>query len=182
MLKYYSFFEAFPLVYTEIYDFNLGLVATSYLCILVCCTLGVCTYTAYLWFYLEPNIKKYGLGVQENWLRPAMAAVFLPTIGLFLFAWTSRADIHWIVSVIGITIYGFGVFIMYVLSAYLLTFLLPCHSTRFACHTYLDSNATLTRIKASNAYSSTSQSRTLSTLLRSSPPTTSVAPHSPAAP
>ncbi|KAK5135621.1 hypothetical protein LTR08_005101 [Meristemomyces frigidus] len=109
---YYSFFEAFPLVYAEIYHFNLGLVATSFLCILVSCVLGVSTYVAYLWFYLEPDIKKNGLRVQEFWLRPAIAATFLPTIGLFIFAWTSCPDIHWIVSIIGITIYAFDVFII----------------------------------------------------------------------
>ncbi|KAK6396581.1 hypothetical protein LTR65_008479 [Meristemomyces frigidus] len=111
-VNYYSFFEAFPLVYSEIYHFNLGLLATSFLCILVSCILGVSTYTAYLWFYLEPDIKKNGLRVQESWLRPAMIAVFMPTVGLFIFAWTSRSDIHWIASIIGITIYAFGVFII----------------------------------------------------------------------
>ncbi|KEQ90415.1 hypothetical protein AUEXF2481DRAFT_33957 [Aureobasidium subglaciale EXF-2481] len=109
---YYSFFEAFPIVYSDIYHFNLGLVSTAFLCILVACILGVSTYMAYLWFYLEPRIRKYGLSIQESWLRPALIAVFMPTVGLFLFAWTSRADIHWIVSIIGITIYGFGVFII----------------------------------------------------------------------
>ncbi|KAI5271944.1 MFS general substrate transporter [Aureobasidium subglaciale] len=109
---YYSFFEAFPIVYSDIYHFNLGLVSTAFLCILVACILGVSTYMAYLWFYLEPRIRKYGLRIQESWLRPALIAVFMPTVGLFLFAWTSRADIHWIVSIIGITIYGFGVFII----------------------------------------------------------------------
>jgi DHA1 family multidrug resistance protein-like MFS transporter len=37
---------------------------------------------------------------------------FGPTIGLFLFAWTARASIHWIVPTIGITIYGATVFIV----------------------------------------------------------------------
>lgn len=112
LLQYYSFFEAFPIVYSEIYNFNLGLTATSFLCILVSCIMGVTTYVCYLWFFLEPDVKKNGLRTQEFRLRPALYAVFLPTIGLFLFGWTSREDIHWIVSIIGITIYAFGVFIM----------------------------------------------------------------------
>jgi DHA1 family multidrug resistance protein-like MFS transporter len=41
-----------------------------------------------------PDILKNGMGPQEGVLKPALIFVFGPTISLFLFAWTSRADIH----------------------------------------------------------------------------------------
>lgn len=69
-------------------------------------------YIAYLYFWLVPDIKKNGLRAQESRLVPALFAVFGPPIGLFLFAWTARPDIHWIVSITGITIYGASVFII----------------------------------------------------------------------
>ena len=45
-------------------------------------------------------------------MRPALIACFGPTIGLFLFAWTANPSIHWIASVIGITIYATTVYIV----------------------------------------------------------------------
>lgn len=109
---YYSFFEAFPLVYGGIYGFNIGEVSTTFICIFIACLIGVSIYVSYLYFFLIPDVMKNGLRAQEHRLKPALFAVFLPTAGLFLFGWTSRESVHWIVSVIGITIYGVGVFIM----------------------------------------------------------------------
>ncbi|KAL6881695.1 major facilitator superfamily domain-containing protein [Trichoderma longibrachiatum] len=109
---YYSFFEVFPLVYPVFYGMNLGEVGLVFLCILVSCIIGIVIYTAYIYFYMNPRIEKFGWPVQEDRLIPALPASFGPTIGLFLFAWTARASIHWIVPTIGITIYGATVFIV----------------------------------------------------------------------
>ncbi|KAM0741978.1 hypothetical protein ACQRIT_002155 [Beauveria bassiana] len=109
---YYSFFEVFPLVYPVDYHMSLGQVGLVFLCILIACIIGVVTYFCYLYFYMNPRIVKFGFGAQEERLVPALAAAFGPTIGLFLFAWTARASIHWIVPTIGITIYGATVFVV----------------------------------------------------------------------
>ncbi|KAG9256467.1 major facilitator superfamily domain-containing protein [Emericellopsis atlantica] len=109
---YYSFFEVFPLVYPVYYGMNLGEIGLVFLCILVSCALGIAIYGGYLYFHQNPQIVRYGMPAQEARLIPALPASFGPTIGLFLFAWTSRASIHWIVPTIGITIYGATVFIV----------------------------------------------------------------------
>lgn len=109
---YYSFFEVFPLVYPVMYGFSLGMVGVLFLCILVACAIGMATYVIYLRFYLIPDILKNGMRAQESRLQPALICAFGPPIGLFLFAWTARPDIHWIVSTIGITIYASTVFIV----------------------------------------------------------------------
>ncbi|KAJ5594760.1 major facilitator superfamily domain-containing protein [Penicillium hispanicum] len=109
---YYSFFEAFPLVYPVDYHMNLGQVGLVFLCILVACIIGIAVYVAYIYYWLNPRIARFGFGAQEERLLPALPASFGPTIGLFLFAWTARASIHWIVPTIGITIYGATVFIV----------------------------------------------------------------------
>lgn len=49
---YYSFFEAFPLVYTDIYGFNLGFMSTAFLSIVVACFLGTLVYLVYISCYL----------------------------------------------------------------------------------------------------------------------------------
>jgi DHA1 family multidrug resistance protein-like MFS transporter len=109
---YYSFFEVFPLVYPVDYHMNLGQIGLVFLCILVSCIVGIVSYVAYIHYYMNPRIRKYGFGAQESRLIPALPTAFGPTIGLFLFAWTARASIHWIVPTIGITIYGATVFVV----------------------------------------------------------------------
>ncbi|CAM1511189.1 Fc.00g087020.m01.CDS01 [Cosmosporella sp. VM-42] len=109
---YYSFFEVFPLVYPVYYNMNLGQIGLVFLCILVSCLIGVAAYTAYLYYWVDPRIAKFGWPVQEARLIPALPAALGPTIGLFLFAWTARASVHWIVPTIGITIYGATVFVV----------------------------------------------------------------------
>ncbi|KYK59613.1 hypothetical protein DCS_00745 [Drechmeria coniospora] len=109
---YYSFFEVFPLVYPVYYGMNLGQIGLVFLCILISCIIGVVIYCGYLYFYVNPRIVKFGLSAQEDRLVPALGAAFGPTIGLFLFAWTARPSVHWIVPTIGITIYGATCFIV----------------------------------------------------------------------
>ncbi|KAL8663999.1 MAG: hypothetical protein Q9202_003416 [Teloschistes flavicans] len=110
---YYSFFEVFPLVYPVMYGFNLGQTGIVFLCVFVACLLGIATYVAYLYFYLVPDIMQNGLRAQEHRLVPALICVFGPVIGLFLFAWTANPSIHWIASVIGITIYAGTAFVVF---------------------------------------------------------------------
>ncbi|KAL8804579.1 MAG: hypothetical protein Q9182_002494 [Xanthomendoza sp. 2 TL-2023] len=110
---YYSFFEVFPLVYGPMYGFNIGQIGIVFLCVLVACILGIITYTSYLYFYLIPDIMAHGLRAQEHRLVPALICVFGPVIGLFIFAWTADPDIHWIASVVGITIYAATAFVVF---------------------------------------------------------------------
>ena len=109
---YYSFFEVFPIVYIGLYGFNAGTLGVLFTCILVACVLGAIIYWAYLYFYLVPDIMKNGLRAQESRLVPALIASFGPPIGLFIYGWTSRESIHWIVPTIGIVIYGGTVFVL----------------------------------------------------------------------
>lgn len=91
---------------------NLGQVGLVFLCILVACLLAVFSYCVYIYACVNPRILKSGMGANEDRLIPALAVSVFPTIGLFLFAFTSRSDIHWIVPTIGITIYAGTCFII----------------------------------------------------------------------
>jgi DHA1 family multidrug resistance protein-like MFS transporter len=109
---YYSFFEVFPLVYPVYYGFSLGMIGVVFTCVLIACLLGIAVYISYLSLYLIPDIKKNGLRAQEHRLVPALFGAFGPPIGLFIFGWTARPDVHWIAPTIGIVIYGASVFIV----------------------------------------------------------------------
>lgn len=109
---YYSFFEAFPLVYISLYHFNLGELGLTFLSITVGISLAIVVFYAYLWYFLEPDIILHGLGAPERRLVPALIASFFCPVGLFIFGWTARAEIHWMVSIVGIMIFTIGIFVI----------------------------------------------------------------------
>jgi DHA1 family multidrug resistance protein-like MFS transporter len=129
---YYSFFEAFPIVYLGMYGFNLGQMGLAFLSIIVGALLGVFCYWAYVYWVVEPDIRVNGLGAPERRLIPALVAAFFLPIGLFIFgmlvqllnsshgphtltpceAWTSNPAIHWIVPTFGIGLFTISIFIV----------------------------------------------------------------------
>ncbi|CAK7266411.1 hypothetical protein SEPCBS119000_002015 [Sporothrix epigloea] len=112
---YYSFFEAFPLVYPVAYGMSPGQVGLVFTCILVACILGVAMYCLYIYFVLNPKIVRTGqFPPNEDRLIPAMLAAFGPTAGLFIFGWTAAyaPAVPWIAPTIGITLYGATVFVV----------------------------------------------------------------------
>jgi DHA1 family multidrug resistance protein-like MFS transporter len=82
---YYSFFEAFPLVYVDMYGFNLGQMGLTFLSITVGVIISMAGYWAYIYFVVEPYIRKNGLGAPERRLIPALFASILCPVGLFIF-------------------------------------------------------------------------------------------------
>lgn len=107
---YYTFFEVFPLIFPSQYGFNLGEIGLAFLACQVGATIGLLGYFAYLHWYMIPDNMKNGLREQEHRLVPAMLGSLLISIGLFTFAWTARASIHWIVPLIGVVIFVIGTF------------------------------------------------------------------------
>jgi len=109
---YYSFFEAFPLVYIDIYHFSIGTLGVAFLCMTVACILGLITYCSYVYWYLEPDIMKNGMRAQEHRLVPALIAVWALPISMFWFGWTAKEDIHWMSSIAAITLFAWGGFVL----------------------------------------------------------------------
>lgn len=109
---FYSFFEAFPLVYISMYAFNPGEMGLTFLSV----TVGVVLATSWYWWYIytivEPSIRLHGLGSPERRLIPALYVTFLVPIGLFIFGWTARPEVHWIASCVGIVITTIGIFLI----------------------------------------------------------------------
>ena len=109
---FYSFFEVFPLVYIGTYGMNLGELGLTFLSITCGVIVGISAYWAYLHYSVEPYMRKHGLGAPERRLIPALFVSFLLPIGLFIFGWTARSSIHWIVSIIGVGIFTVGIFLV----------------------------------------------------------------------
>jgi len=109
---YYSFFDVFPIVYLGIYHYSVGIMSVIFLAVIIACVIAVILYSLYLHFYLVPWTRRNGLGVPEKRLAAALLAATLPPIGLFLFGWTARTSISWVVPTIGIVIFGGSSFVV----------------------------------------------------------------------
>ncbi|KAK4700259.1 MFS transporter, DHA1 family, multidrug resistance protein, partial [Phenoliferia sp. Uapishka_3] len=102
---YYLFFEAFPIVYGEIFAFNYGEQGLVYLSIAIGGTVGAIFYVGYQFVVMNPYYAKKGWPVNEKRLEPALVSAVLAPIGLWIFAWTSRTNVHWIGSLIGVGLF-----------------------------------------------------------------------------
>ncbi|KAI9925913.1 hypothetical protein ASPWEDRAFT_42575 [Aspergillus wentii DTO 134E9] len=109
----YMMFAAFPIVYEKYRGWNQGVGGLAFI--------GVMTGMILATFYTITDNKRYarvheehdGFAPPEARLPPCMLASILIPIGLFWFAWTNSPSIHWIVSIIAVAPFGFGVVIIY---------------------------------------------------------------------
>lgn len=84
---YYSFFESFPLVYQDIYGFNLGELGLAFIAVLIGLIVAVVVYCAYFYFIGDPKMAKMEPGTvpPEARLWPGLVATFFIPVGLFIF-------------------------------------------------------------------------------------------------
>jgi hypothetical protein len=110
----YLFFGAFPIVFQGNHGFTISQTGLSFLGIFVGMVFGVSTDPlwhktyAYLIKQREAATGEIGGSEPEYRLPPTIAGGFLVPIGLFMFAWTTYPSVHWIVPIIGSTIFGMG--------------------------------------------------------------------------
>ncbi|CAK7897377.1 multidrug resistance protein 1 [[Candida] anglica] len=109
----YLWFEAFPIVFLEIYHFNLIEMGVSYVGVMV----GVLIAGM---IYLPITYKSFSLKIIAG--EEVAPEVFLPVaifgsvcmpIGLFIFGWSATPSAHWIGPIIGTAIFCVGAFIIF---------------------------------------------------------------------
>lgn len=110
----YLFFGAFPLVFRNIYGFNLWQTGCSFLGILV----GMLAAAGLdpVWHRNRNNLVRKlseetgieGSSQPEFRLPPAIVGGILVPVGIFMFGWSCYPWIHWIVPIIGSAIFGAG--------------------------------------------------------------------------
>lgn len=110
----FAFFDCFPLVFQGIYHFNTGESGLTFLGI----GLGCCIATGMFIMIDRLTYRKKTLAARakgdmaplppEQRLHSAMLGSCLLPVGLFWFAWTARADIHWIVPLLATVPFGIG--------------------------------------------------------------------------
>lgn len=109
----YLWFEAFPIVFLEVHHFTLIEMGVCYVGIII----GVLTAAGFYIPIIYSRFTKVLLGGNmvnpEVFIPPAIVGSVMMPIGIFIFGWTSAADIHWIGPVIGSAVFAFGAFVIF---------------------------------------------------------------------
>ncbi|KAH9892942.1 MFS transporter [Xylariomycetidae sp. FL2044] len=109
----YIWFESFPIVFTGIYGFSLGLEGLAFLGILVGVFVVLPPFVWYQHRYIEPKFNENGELKPEWRLPPSFVGAFAIPICLFWFGWSSRPDVHWIVPIVGTAWFSIGTFLLF---------------------------------------------------------------------
>ncbi|KAL0469944.1 major facilitator superfamily domain-containing protein [Neurospora intermedia] len=109
----YLFFGAFPLVFRTNHGFNLWQVGLTFMGLGVSMVLAGCitpVWTRVRNGLAEKRFKKTGImkGEPEDQLPPVIVGAPLITGGLFMFGFSTYPWVHWIVPIIGSSIFGLG--------------------------------------------------------------------------
>ncbi|OJD37767.1 multidrug resistance protein [Diplodia corticola] len=97
----YIWFESFVIVFVEIHGFDLGQQGLAYLGIFVGALVTIPPFFTYLYLVQEKQFNSRGDIKPEKRLPPAFVGAFCVPICLFWFGWSARADVHWIMPIIG---------------------------------------------------------------------------------
>ncbi|CAK5264110.1 unnamed protein product [Mycena citricolor] len=120
---FYLWFEAFPLVFIDIYHFNLGVSGLPFLAFIVSGTLVYFGYCLYQKYHIAPRLARGQVAPEIRLEIGLMGSIFIPT-SVLIFGFASKASVPWIVPVIGAALYLPGIFLnfqsvlMYITSAY----------------------------------------------------------------
>lgn len=96
----YIWFESFPLVFGDIYHFNTGEQGLAFLGIFVGGILTLPCYLLWLRYSFLPKMSKPDFK-PEMVLPPSFFGAFALPVCLFMYAWTARESVHWIVPIVG---------------------------------------------------------------------------------
>lgn len=109
----YLWFEAFPIVFLEMKNFTVVLMGVSYLSTIVGSLIGSAIYTWCAYRAYTLKLLKNEEVYPEVFIPLAIFGAVCMPIGIFIFAWTSSPDIHWIGPMIGSAIFAVGAFIIF---------------------------------------------------------------------
>lgn len=98
-----AWFEAFPIVFVELYGFNLIQSGITYLSTITGALIG-----GMIYLYVVGRIMKAKEPPIERFLIPTMIASFLLPIGLFIFAWGASTHTHWMAPIMGSIFFNMG--------------------------------------------------------------------------
>ncbi|GAB7339624.1 hypothetical protein MBLNU457_6218t1 [Dothideomycetes sp. NU457] len=110
----YLIFTAFPIVYAEERGWSQGISGLPYLGVMVGQIVAMPFYLVMEVAYQKKIVTHPGKASPEGRLDPALIGSVALPVGLFWFAWTTYSSIHWIIGIIGCSLFGFGQVLMFI--------------------------------------------------------------------
>jgi MFS family permease len=110
----YLIFTAFPIVFESSRHWSQGISGLSYIGVMIGQLLSMFFYIFLEVRYQRKIAKNPSKAVPEGRLDPALIGSVLLPIGLFWFAWSTFPSVHWIVSIIGGSVFGFGQVLLFI--------------------------------------------------------------------
>jgi DHA1 family multidrug resistance protein-like MFS transporter len=110
----YIWFESFPIVFIGIYHWREQLLGLSFLGLFVGAFIVMPPFFAYLYYVQEPKYNANGELKPEERMPVAIVGALLVPICLFWFGWTSREGVHWIVPIIGSSLFSVAALLLFV--------------------------------------------------------------------
>lgn len=124
------FFAAFPYVFKEQYNFDLGSVGLSFLGLAVGCVLGFCLIIAFDVYLYKPQVRVQGpsqVPPEQRLYMAMIGACCLPN-SLFWFGWSTRPSIHWISPIAAEALFGCGNLLVFVAANLYIT---DCYGAKY---------------------------------------------------
>ncbi|KAF9694212.1 hypothetical protein EKO04_008043 [Ascochyta lentis] len=112
----FLFFSSVVQTFGDSYGFGIFQTGLIQLAITVGAVIGTLVNPLQDWMYLRTaskNDERPGKPIPEARLYTSIPGSLLFTAGLFIYGWTCRPSVHWIVPAIGITIVGVGIYSIY---------------------------------------------------------------------
>ncbi|CAI7570080.1 unnamed protein product [Penicillium pancosmium] len=110
----YLWFEFFPYVFEGIYHFTAIQQGLAFFGILVGAVVSVIAYVLWLYFSYQPKAAKSNSPIEpEARLVPGQVGALCIPICLFIFAWSSRENIHFLVPIIGTAFFAPGFYLTF---------------------------------------------------------------------
>jgi len=110
----YIWFESFPFVFIGIYHWREQLLGLSFLGLFVGAFIVLPPFFAYLYYVQESKYNVNGELKPEERMSVAIVGALLVPICLFWFGWTSRKSVHWIVPIIGSSLFSVAALLLFV--------------------------------------------------------------------
>ena len=108
----FLWFESFPLVFGDIYGFDVGQQGLAFLGILVGAVVTMPLFLLWLRRSIGPRMAQADFKPEAMLLPTFFGSAALP-ICLFWYGWSSRKSIHWIVPIIGSAFFSVGIITLF---------------------------------------------------------------------
>ncbi|GAM87470.1 hypothetical protein ANO11243_054950 [Dothideomycetidae sp. 11243] len=112
---FYMFFQAYPLIYPDVYGFNFGETGLAFLPVGVGAFIACGIYLYWDYVLERAKLRDTPWSRIEEYRRLPLACIGGPAfvISLFWIGWTARAGVHWIVPILSALPFGVGFLLLF---------------------------------------------------------------------